>query len=951
MSEVERGEQTTRSCPSGNAIKVSGARTTHSVLEDVSSLTERYVVLETIGRGGMGTVVRAFDSKLRREVALKLLRAGTLGGEAQARMIREAQAMAQLSHPNVVAVYDVCLDGSTVAIAMEYIAGEPLNEWLQRRKRAWGDIVARFMEAGRGLEAAHAIGLIHRDFKPTNVLVGDDHRVRVSDFGLAKASDQEVPEPVIGPTPREDWDPLTVSLTHTDVVVGTPRYMAPEQHSRVALDARTDQYAYCVALWEALNGHSPFRGPELANAKHDGPPPWENSAVPRHIVRAIERGLAPKPDDRWPSMSALLHELSRSPRWRSIAVTSSAAVLAVVGTSAWVSFEEPSRCAVEAEQLTKVWDSGAQDVVTASFMATERSYAKAAATDVTNRLDVYVAEWTAESRALCIATDATREHSEALAYRTQCLRRARDEVTAAVDVLRTADETVVQRATALLRALPNPSDCGMSGEALASFAAPTSPVLVPAVAQARKTLATASSLFRVGKIQAAHELLTETDLAVAQQHPPIQIERSMLLGSILRELGRYDEAEAALHVSMDLAIKESLVFDATVAANRLSTLLGSVGGRPDEGVQVARIGLALALSVDEGGAFEARARKALSDVLRHAGNNEESERELRAAFAVVEAGETLIPKEHADLHISMAFLLEDAGRMSEAEEHQRKSLDILIASSPPGHPNVGIAQHNFAQILRRLDRLEEAETTARSAVDILEKALGEAHTTTLIGRENLAAILMSQKRHEEARTLFEANVKGFEKALGPKHPQVAAAATNLGMVLFKLGDYAAAELQHRRAERMWIAAMGNDNPRLAVILDNLADAVSTQGRHAEAGALYARALELRERTLGPEHADIATTLHRWAMQLSQAEQYKVAEEKLSRAWTIVQTADIGPRRKAEVAFLLAQVRHELDPDDPTIDEIVQAATNAFDAAGPSALPDLERLQAWVEHDR
>ncbi|MDB4958707.1 MAG: serine/threonine protein kinase [Myxococcales bacterium] len=272
----------------------------------------RYLVLSTLGAGGMGVVFSAYDPQLDRKIALKLLRAN-LGGtakEARARLKREAQAIAQLNHPNVVGVYDVGeTDDGDVYVAMEFVEGDTLTTWLRRWPRTWREILDVFHQAARGLMAAHSVGLLHRDFKPDNVLVGGDGRVRVSDFGLARS--------LIGPDevarPRQPSSPLHVDLTATGTVLGTPRYMPPEQLTGPDIDARSDQFSFCIALYEALFGTHPLPGATSVSMLESGAralAPPEGSRVPSGIAKAVQRGLEKDRAKRFPTMAALITELT-----------------------------------------------------------------------------------------------------------------------------------------------------------------------------------------------------------------------------------------------------------------------------------------------------------------------------------------------------------------------------------------------------------------------------------------------------------------------------------------------------------------------------------------------------------------------------------------------------------------------------------------------------------------
>ncbi|MBC7976800.1 MAG: serine/threonine protein kinase, partial [Myxococcales bacterium] len=231
----------------------------------------RFVLLERLGRGGMGVVYLAYDPELDRRVAVKLVTAEGAGEEAAtARLLREAQALAQLSHPNIVAVHDVGRVGTGIYVAMEYVEGATLGAWLRERPRRCHEIVAVFAAAGRGIAAAHEAGLVHRDIKPDNIMVGRDQRVRVLDFGLARSSGMR-PGTGEGGSSRNGTlgaGNLDLQLTAVGAVMGTPVYMAPEQYAGALADARSDIYSLCVALWEAMHGRRPFAGdslPELAD--------------------------------------------------------------------------------------------------------------------------------------------------------------------------------------------------------------------------------------------------------------------------------------------------------------------------------------------------------------------------------------------------------------------------------------------------------------------------------------------------------------------------------------------------------------------------------------------------------------------------------------------------------------------------------------------------------------
>ena len=291
----------------------------------------RFIIQAPLGAGGMGVVYVADDPVLGRKVALKLIHADYCGGPAseewRVRLIREARAIARLSHPNVITVHEIGLDGDRPHLAMELVEGNTLRSWLTASPRSWHDIVVVFINAGRGLLAAHQAGLVHRDFKPDNVLIGHDGRIRVTDFGLAyplPGLDRDGPEE---PAPEEpgktsgavgsDGKDLQERLTRTGALVGTPGYLAPEVLCGCTADFASDQFAYCVALWEALAGERPYPGPTFGDLRRQmakGPAMLNASKIPRRLRRILRRGLDPDPTNRWSNMDALLTQVRASVR-------------------------------------------------------------------------------------------------------------------------------------------------------------------------------------------------------------------------------------------------------------------------------------------------------------------------------------------------------------------------------------------------------------------------------------------------------------------------------------------------------------------------------------------------------------------------------------------------------------------------------------------------------------
>jgi len=336
----------------------------------------RYRLEREIGEGGMGVVHAAFDPDLERRIALKVLRIAAPSIEAKDRLLREARAMARLAHPNVVTVHEVGTVNGRDYVAMELIVGDTLADWLRSEKRRASEIVAAFLAAGRGLAAAHAAGIVHRDFKPHNVLRSKSGRIVVTDFGLAREAQGEVT------APREsalslpaalpafpDHTPSSLAgITVTGSLLGTPAYMAPEQWSGGAVTPATDQFAYCVALWEALAGERPYRGPTLDELRAQaalGPGALDASKIPRRLRAILRRGLDPDPARRWPTMDALLAQIVRVERRPGIALAVGvgaliAASVLIVAMRAGDELAARPRCEPPALDPSKVWPPNAR---------------------------------------------------------------------------------------------------------------------------------------------------------------------------------------------------------------------------------------------------------------------------------------------------------------------------------------------------------------------------------------------------------------------------------------------------------------------------------------------------------------------------------------------------------------------------------------------------------------
>jgi len=478
--------------PAGE-VKQGGAL--HPPGEDMPARLGRYCIERRLGAGGMGVVYAAHDPELDRTVAIKLVRerSSVFTHRLQDRLRREAQALARLSHPNVVSVYDVGFEGAHLFIVMQYVDGVPLDAWLDKHQPDRARIVAMFVQAGRGLAAAHAAGLVHRDFKPSNVLVEADGTVHVTDFGLARLSD--LAEPSGSGTGGTS---LGISMTRGDAV-GTPAYMAPEQFLGGPVTDATDQFAFCVALWEALTGTRPFPGSDvdtIRGAVLEGTiTPERARGMPRGIERLLRRGLAVSASDRFPSMRALLDSLAPPRRTTRMAVVALAVGAAAAGVPFLVADRGTPPCTDTTADLASVWSPSVSAEVHAALAGLPVPDAPAFADAVVARLGAHADRWRAMKIDTCEASRVRKTDDAAITVRrTACLARSLDGLRAAISLARTGDAVTKSNILAALGAGTAPSECTAAGTDQ-GWAAPASSALSQRLAEVEAARAVGRSPF------------------------------------------------------------------------------------------------------------------------------------------------------------------------------------------------------------------------------------------------------------------------------------------------------------------------------------------------------------------------------------------------------------------------------------------------------------------------
>ncbi|MCH9688335.1 MAG: tetratricopeptide repeat protein [Deltaproteobacteria bacterium] len=782
---------------------------------------DRFVLLDKLGSGGMGVVYSAFDPQLDRRVAIKVLHREIHGDPSQgsAQLLREARALAKLSHPNVVTVYEVGTVEDRVFLAMELVDGQPLNEWLDQ-PRGWQEIVQVFSQAGRGLAAAHTQGVVHQDFKPHNVVLGEDGRATVLDFGLART--EHVPLTV-------DSARVRAGITTTDTqdetrsLAGTPRYMSPEQFDRGAVDGRSDQFSFCVALYEALYRERPFEGETLAELSMsvcagEVRTPRNTSDAPSWLLSLVRRGLDVDPAKRFASMSAVLLALEGPPRpwWRRPTLWAAAASAGVMGVLAWPDANAATPCTGGEQRVATAWGDEQRDATRTAFEATGLTYAEDARRGATEALDDYAQRWASAYHDACAATRIRGDQSEVLLDRRMiCLRERLESLDAMAALLARADTKVVDRAALASRSLPDLEPCADAVQLL-SEGRRLSPEALQQRSKWRRAIARAIAKRHTGKYAAAR----------------VDIE------GVLAELADSDDLLVRAEANLELAIVQEKM------------------GEYEASAATARLALWEATQQDEPG-VQARAATLLVTVegwqLRQAAQGHDWGRLARAVIARM--GDPIKPI--SLLESGLANLSYSEGDLSAAVEHGQKSLTLREQILSPGHPRLATLHSHLGMFLGATGDTTASLEHHQRAVELSEQALGKTHPKTALIYNSLAGQLRRVGKFEESEAIFERLRTQWLEALGPDHIKVAMVDNNQANTMAAAGKFSEAVPYYRDAIRIWTKSSGSHEIRLAHARTNLGLVLVELGQPQQGLTELEQALRLHAAKLGDDHPETA----------------------------------------------------------------------------------------------
>ncbi|OJT20912.1 hypothetical protein BO221_28870 [Archangium sp. Cb G35] len=902
----------------------------------------RYLVLERLGAGGMGVVYSAYDPELDRRVALKLLRVAALGLEAEegrAHLLREAQAMARVSHPHVVSVHDVGSFGEQVFLAMELVEAQTLRQWMRATPRSWREVRDVFLDAGKGLAAAHAAGLVHGDFKPENLLVGA--RVRVTDFGLAHRAASD--------TRR--------------AMGGTPAYMAPEQFGPGGhADARCDQFSFCITLYEALYGERPFAGDTertlVAEMRAGRVRPVPKSTdVPPWLHRLVMRGLEVEPSARHPSMEALLTALQGEPakrrRWWP-QLGGALALLLSVGITHAVATRGARACAGAADKVAGIWGPEQQRAAEAAFLATGRPFALEAWNSARRTLDAYTTAWATLHTSVCEATRVRGEQpEELLGRRMRCLDQRLAEVAALTRLFAQADHRVVQYAPRTAEQLSPLAGC--SDLAVLEAAGP-----VPEDAASRQLTEDLHAALMEGRMLGAAGRYAEGAARVL----PVA-EQARAAGN------RYGGAEAFLLVAElrdqagDYRGAEKLVQDAVWAAEasrndevavRASTLAVRITGERLEKYDLAhlwqeRADAALArMGGDE--VLRARLLHNVSRVLAIEGRYVEATERQRQALTLLEKNQGPESLAVADVLVDLGHDLLTQGQVDEGLIHLRRALALRERELGALHPDSGqalLALSSAAWIRRDI---AEGRRLTHQALQVLEQSLGPDHPMVAYALNDYAMHLLHGSKNDanEALPMMLRGSRIIQSAEGPDSSSAALFTSNLAQVEMSLGRMSEAEHHFREAIAQLEAKRGPEHVTLCSPLHGLGIALQNQGRIDEALPYFDRSVSIHDAQPGDYHKARADLLMDLGNGYLIAKRPRDAIPSLERALALIEkSSEKSPQpllhQRSIIRFRLARALWDANEDRLRARQLV---TEALELAKEERHPGAEKYQKNLE---
>ena len=919
-----------------------------------------FVLLDRLGAGGMGVVYAAFDQRLERKVAIKLVsaRGDTI---AQQRLLREAQAQARISHSNVVTIYEVdALPDGGMFIAMELVKGRTLRTWILDDAPTWRELVPIFAAAGEGLAAAHRGGIVHRDFKPDNVLLGDDGRVRVADFGLAFAA-----EPIAAAATGTDAavaqpGRTTKPLTAVGDLMGTPGYMAPEQFTGTPADARSDQFGFCVALYEALNGERPyadfaFIGPDPELRRRQPDPEY-----PRWLWDVVLRGLALDPAARFPSMEALLAELTRNRqrrRRRVIAgLTGVGALISVAASAALLVDRPPPPCPLATDEMIGVWDPVLKLRTGEAMLATGLPSAAPTWASTALAFDRQAQRWLGAQHEACEATYVRRTQSEALFDRRMaCLAERKRGLAAAVEVLRDRPTQAVTHVGELLLSLGEIDLCADTNALLDQGPTPGARTL-GATRDRAMTDDIRGRLARVGALLATGD--------VTSAAPEIRN-----AATLARGLG--DRIEAEIHyVEGWAALVRANVPEATAAFERAVAL--AVASHHDE--LVADVWLLLAVRAGTLEQQPAKSERWIGEAetwlrrlghahdprqieLAHArGNQQLASGDAKLARATlsraISEGERLWGNDDPRLVALLrdrAQVLAQLSLAKPAVADSERALALGLAAWGPDHPEVARTQRALGLLyLEQLGDIARAEHEITRALALYRAQLGDDSFDVANCEQALSKVMQYRGDYAAALDHAERAETILAHQLGADHPRRGEALMGIGALRFMRRDFPGSLVAYEAAYPILRGALGESHTRLGILLGDTGETLLALGRADAAQADFVRARAIFETQLGPDHPYLALPLKGIGLAHLHQRQPSAALAPLERALVLTTASSANdPQELAEIRWALARALRAVGSSPTRAYELARAALVVYRGLGSESAARAREIEGWL----
>lgn len=800
------------------------------------SSIDRFLVQERIGSGGMGEVYRAWDPKLRRHVALKLLRTN-VGQGLSAHVLDEARALARVEHDNVVRVYDADVHDDRPYLTMELIEGQTLARWLKRDHGVTA-IIAVFVRAGNGLRAIHETGLVHGDFKPRNVLIASDGRVRVADFGLAATI-----------APDADGGQPFVSRAQP---AGTLAYLAPEQFEGSPATPASDQFSFCVALFEAIYGVLPFPRRDADELRDSITrcelhfPDRPKYRVPAWLERLLARGLSRDPNTRYPDMAALIDDLGRDRRSRRRAIVAACAVTLTASLVTWLGFWAPPSSAV-ADPLADVWDAAQRERLQTALSTIDASWTEGLAATVIGDLDRWATRWRPR---WVYASDRQRD----------CLATQRHDVLTIVEQLELAEPAVLRSAPELTAALADPSRCFDASLSAAS--------LTPDQLELREQLATAAVDRIAGNLDAADTRIAHVlERARAERDRVLEIdalrERAPLLVARGRRAAAIEQLRTALTLATELEDwrRVALIYvelpwtadDMTAAALRHEWLararahVQALG--VDRDTRLAAVRLELSAALDMTGEQPGAAEQHLN--------------QLVAELASLDAEHSLLA---VQIHHALAGAITAQGstRQADADTAFARALELGSVVWGTGHPELAKLWSDWGIHALRYGQSGFARERMLESLRLREAAYSVPHPLLARSRIQLAQLELAEGQLDSAKRHASAATDNLTAELD--QDRAAEIWRVVAQIAMAEGELERAIAHYRRS----LAAAGPDESMDRSLAEvELATALAAAGQCTEANLLFDKSIEKVEKEIVP--FDPAILLETWEQRIRSLE--------------------------------------------------------------------------------